>query len=84
MQFMIYDNVKANYNVSGLATYAFWPAVHFCISRGLYSPIKHIFFHSLILFVKLKSNLIYYIRTLTINFNFFHPLLKKLPIRSRC
>jgi len=50
---------KANDNVSGLATYAFWPAVHFCISRGLYSPITHIFFHSLILFVKQKSNLIY-------------------------
>ena len=41
---------KANDNVSGLATNAFWPAVHFCISRDLYSPIKHILFHSLILF----------------------------------
>ena len=51
---------KASDNVSGLATYALWPAVHFCISRGLYSPIKHIFFHSLILFVKQKSNLIRY------------------------
>jgi len=43
---------KGNDNVSGLATYAFWPVVHFCI--GLYSPIKHIFFHSLIIFVKQK------------------------------